>query len=96
VCQAIKVEYEAWARRPPDGVMLDYLFLDASFFRMHPGSPAEPILAAWGIATDGKPAFIGLAPGSGESTDAWADFLTDLKDRGLSCPLLVSPTAPRA
>jgi putative transposase len=89
VCQAIKVEYEAWARRPPDGVMLDYLFLDASFFRMHPGSPAEPILAAWGIATDGKPAFIGLAPGSGESTDAWADFLTDLKDRGLSCPLLV-------
>ncbi len=28
--------------------MLDYLFLDASFFRMHPGSPAEPILAAWG------------------------------------------------
>ena len=41
---------------------LDYLFLDASFFRMHPGSPAEPVLAAWGITTDGKPAFIGLAP----------------------------------
>ena len=34
---------------------------------MHPGSPAEPVLAAWGITTDGKPAFIGLAPGSGES-----------------------------
>jgi putative transposase len=26
--------------------LLDYLFLDASFFRMHPGSPAEPVLAA--------------------------------------------------
>jgi hypothetical protein len=24
-----------------------------------------------------------------ESTDAWADFLTDLQDRGLACPLLV-------
>jgi putative transposase len=55
---------------------------------MHPGSPAEPVLAAWGITTDGKPVFVGLTPGSGESTDAWADFLTDLKDRGLACPLL--------
>ncbi len=89
VCQAIKEEYQAWARRRLDEVMLDYLYLDASFFRMHPGSPAEPVLAAWGITTDGKPAFTGLAPGSGESADAWHDFLTDLKDRGLPSPLLV-------
>ncbi len=33
--------------------------------------------------------FVGLAPGSGESTDAWADFLTDLGERGLPSPLLV-------
>ncbi len=72
-----------------DGITLDYLYLDATFFRMHPGSPAEPVLAAWGITTGGKPAFIGLAPGTGESADAWADFLTDLKDRGLPSPLLV-------
>jgi len=89
VCQAIKAEYDAWAGRRLDGVVLDYLFLDASFFKMHPGSPAEPLLAAWGISTDGKPVFVGLAPGSGESTDAWADFLTDLRDRGLGSPLLV-------
>ena len=68
---------------------MDYLFLDASFFRMHPGSPAEPVLAAWGISTDGKPVFIGLAPGAGESTDAWVDFLADLRHRGLGSPLLV-------
>ena len=89
VCQAIKDEYEAWARRRLDGIALDYLFLDASFFRMHPGSPAEPVLAAWGITTDGKPAFIGLAPGAGESADAWHDFLADLTGRGLASPLLV-------
>ena len=41
------------------------------------------------ITTEGKPVFVGLAPGTGESTDAWADFLTDLGDRGLGCPLLV-------
>jgi transposase-like protein len=89
VCQAIKEEYQAWATRRLDGITLDYLFLDASFFRMHPGSPAEPVLAAWGITTGGKPAFLGLAPGSGESADAWHDFLADLKDRGLGSPLLV-------
>jgi putative transposase len=89
ICQAIKDEYQAWALRRLDEVTLDYLFLDASFFRMHPGSPAEPVLAAWGITTEGKPAFIGLAPGTGESADAWHDFLTDLKDRGLASPLLV-------
>lgn len=89
ICRQIRTEYDAWAHRSLEEVKLDYLFLDASFFKMHPGSPAEPILAAWGITTDGKPAFIGLAPGSGESTDAWHDFLHDLLDRGLTCPLLV-------
>ena len=89
VCQQIKDEYERWAARRLDAITLDYLFLDASFFRMHPGSPAEPVLAAWGITTSGKPAFIGLAPGTGESADAWTAFLTDLKDRGLASPLLV-------
>src|SRR5207253_5542187 len=47
VCGQIKEEYQAWAARRLDDVMLDYLFLDASFFRMHPDSPAEPVLAAW-------------------------------------------------
>src|SRR5262249_27622025 len=89
LCQQIKEEYQAWARRCLDDVTLDYLFLDASFFRMHPASPAEPVLAAWGITTGGKPAFIGLAPGAGESADAWHDFLADLRDRGLASPLLV-------
>jgi transposase-like protein len=89
VCKAIRAEYQTWARRRLDQIVLDYLFLDASFFRMHPGSPAEPVLAAWGITTEGKPVFVGLAPGTGESTDAWADFLTDLRDRGLATPLLI-------
>jgi putative transposase len=89
ICQQIKDEYQAWAARRLDDVTLDYLFLDASFFRMHPGSPAEPVLAAWGITTDGEPAFVGLAAGSGESADAWHDFLADLKDRGLASPLLI-------
>jgi putative transposase len=89
VCEAIKTEFDAWNARRLDGVELDYLFLDGSCFRMHDGARAEPVLAAWGITTTGKPVLLGLAPGGSESTDAWAGFLEELRGRGLRPPLLV-------
>jgi putative transposase len=88
ICTAIGEEFAAWRTRELSGVRLDYLFLDASHFKMHPGAPAEPVLAAWGIDVDGKPVFVGLAPAASESTDAWDDFLADLVGRGLGAPLL--------
>jgi putative transposase len=88
ICQRIGEEFAAWRARDLSAVRLDYLFLDASHFKMHPGAPAEPVLAAWGIDVDGKPVFIGLGPASSESTDAWDDFLADLTGRGLGAPLL--------
>jgi putative transposase len=95
ICQRIRSEFEAWRTRDLSGVRLDYLYLDGSHFKMHPGAPAEPVLAAWGIDTDGKPVFVGLAPASSESTDAWDDFLADLVARGLRAPLLgISDGAP--
>jgi transposase-like protein len=89
ICQAIRDEFEAWSQRRLDEFTLDYLFLDASMFKMHAGSRAEPVLAAWGITSDGKPAFVGLEAGGAESTDAWADFLDGLKKHGLRDPLLI-------
>jgi putative transposase len=56
---------------------------------MHPGARAEPVLAAWGITTQGSPVLVGLAPGSDEGHDPWAGFLGELVDRGLRSPLLV-------
>jgi putative transposase len=95
ICQRIRTEFDAWKTRGLSEVRLDYLFLDGSHFKMHPGAPAEPVLAAWGIDTDGKPVFVGLAPASSESTDAWDDFLADLVARGLRAPLLgISDGAP--
>ncbi len=95
ICQRIRTEFDAWKTRDLSGVCLDYLFLDGSHFKMHPGAPAEPVLAAWGIDTDGRPVFVGLAPAASESTDAWDDFLADLKARGLGPPLLgISDGAP--
>ena len=89
VCEAIKTQFEAWRERRLDDIELDYLFLDGSCFRMHAGARAEPVLAAWGIDTDGKPVFVGLEAAASESGDAWEGFLTGLGERGLACPLLV-------
>jgi len=89
VCEAIKVEFEVWRTRDLSDLALDYLFLDGSHFKFHPGSSAEPVLAAWGITTDGSPVLVALSPGSSESTDAWAGFLNGLLGRGLTPPLLV-------
>ena len=85
VGEAIKDKFDRWSARRLDEVELDYLFLDGSCFKMQ----AEPVLAAWGITTEGKPVFLGLAPGGSESTDAWSDFLEELKGRGRRSPLLI-------
>src|SRR5208337_4214718 len=61
VCQAIAEEFERWSNRRLDDLELDYLFLDASMFKMHAGARAEPVLAAWGITTDGAPGLINAA-----------------------------------
>jgi transposase-like protein len=89
VCEQIKTEFDAWCARHLDEVTLDYLFLDGSHFKYHANAGTEPVLAAWGIDTDGKPVFVGLEAAASESGDAWEGFLTGLGERGLACPLLV-------
>lgn len=89
VCQAIAEEFNTWRQRRLDDLELDYLFLDASHFKMHQGTRAEPVLAAWGITTAGKAVLVGLEAAGNEGNDAWDDFLDGLKQRGLRPPLLV-------
>ncbi len=89
ICEAIRDEFDTWKTRDLSGAELDYFFADGSYFKMHPGAPAEPVLVAWGITAAGKPVFLGLEPGSSESHDAWAGFFRGLKARGLRDPLLV-------
>jgi putative transposase len=89
VCEAIKDEFDTWRSRSLAEVDLEYLYLDASHFRMHPGARAEPVLCAWGITPDGKPVLLALDGANAESTDACRGFLRDLVTRGLRPPLLV-------
>jgi transposase-like protein len=70
VCAEIKEQFEAWQRRRLDDVDLGYLFLDGSYFKYHANAAAEPVLAAWGILTEGKPVFVGLDAAPAESSDA--------------------------
>ena len=89
LCEAITDEFDAWQHRDLSGIELEYLFLDGSHFRLHPGARAEPVLCAWGITSQGSPVLVGLAPGASEGHDPWASFLGELVDRGLRAPLLV-------
>jgi putative transposase len=89
VCEQVTTEFDAWKTRDLSGVELEYLFLDGSHFRIHPGARAEPVLAAWGITSQGAPVLVGLTPGTHEGHDPWAGFLDELVDRGLRAPLLV-------
>lgn len=89
ICQQIKEEFAEFSGCDLSVLRLDYLFLDGTNFKFHEHSPAEPVLCAWGIDTNGKPHLVGLAAAASESTDAWRQFLEELVRRGLGSPLLV-------
>jgi putative transposase len=88
ICEQIKDEFATWRTRDLSEVTIDYLFIDASHFKMHDGARSEPVLAAYGITTEGNPVFLHLDGVSAESTDACVGFLEDMVARGLGSPVL--------
>lgn len=88
ICETIRVEFEAWRQRDLSDLELDYLFVDASHFKMHQGARSEPVLVAYGITTEGQPVFLHMSGVSAESTDACVGFLRSMVARGLRSPLL--------
>jgi putative transposase len=96
ICEAIKDEFDRWRTRDLTGLELDYLFVDASHFKIHDGARAEPVLVAYGITTTGQSVLVHLAGVNAESTDACVGFLRDLLARCLTVvPVLtISDGAP--
>ncbi len=82
ICEQIKDQFQAWHRRRLEEVRLDYPFRDGSHFKYQANAAAQPVLAASGIDTDGKPVFVGLDTAASESGDARVGFLADLGARG--------------
>jgi transposase-like protein len=96
ICDQIKDEFAAWRERDLSGTELDYLFVDASHFKMHDGARSEPVLVAYGLTTEGNPVLVHLDGVSAESTDACVAFLESIVARGLAVApvLVVSDGAP--
>jgi len=88
ICQRLRDDFDEFRSRDLSGIDIDYLFLDGSHFKMHDGTRAEPIMVAYGITTVGQPVLLAVEPAAAESTDAWAGFCDDLRNRGLDVPLL--------
>jgi len=89
VCKGDPSRIQAWARRRLDGIMLDYLFWTPVSFGCIPGRRPSRCWRPGASPPRASRCSSGWHPGTGESTDAWVDFLTDLRERGLGCPLLV-------
>jgi hypothetical protein len=56
-----KKQFAAWRTRDLSEVELDYLFVDASHFKMHDDARSEPVLVAYGVHHHRRPGV--LAPG---------------------------------
>lgn len=89
-------ECEAWGRRRLDGRDIHSLVMGAGSFSTADGTPADPVLVVGGVMEDGRPTFIGLAPGAAESVEAWASLLADLAKRGLRAPVSFPHPVPSA
>jgi putative transposase len=90
ICEQIKDEFDTWRTRDLSGVSIDYLFVDASHFKMHDGARSEPVLVAYGITTEGNSVLLHLEGVSAESTDACVGFLEGMLARGLGSPVLTA------
>jgi putative transposase len=95
ICEQIKDEFATWRTRDLSGVAIDYLFVDASHFKMHDGAKSEPVLVAYGITTEGNSVLLHLEGVSAESTDACAGFLEDMVSRGSVRRCSPPPMAPQ-
>lgn len=90
VAERLWQDYQAFAARDLSGADVVYLFIDGVAERLHLGQKREPVLAAWGIASNGEKLLLGLYSASKEDTDSARETLRDLKARGLGDPILVA------
>jgi transposase-like protein len=91
LCASLQGEYDAFVKRDLSGVDLLYLFLDGIYLRLdRRRKTKEAVLVARGYTRAGRTVLLGMAVGPRESYQAWKSFLSDLRDRGLRAPLLVT------
>ena len=89
LCRQLTHDFERWQNRDLSEHKIFYLFCDGIYLRLRPEDDrAAAVLCAYGIREDGRKVLLHLAVGDKESTVCWKSFFQDMKQRGLTEPLL--------
>jgi putative transposase len=89
LCRQLNHDFERWQNRDLSEHKMLYLFCDGIYLRLRPEDQRAVVgLCAYGIREDGPKVLLHLAVGEKESTVCWKSFFEDMKQRGLTEPLL--------
>jgi len=97
ICAGLDEQAQAWRTRPLDETSFPYVFLDGTYckVRVNGRVVSQAVVIATGVRADGHREVLGCAVGDNETEAFWAEFLTDLRDRGLHGVQLVVSDAHR-
>src|SRR5699024_10141192 len=89
--EKLEPEVEAWAKRSLKNEYYPYIFVDAMYIKVREDNKVTPraVYIATAISKENKRKVLGFKIDHEESYEAWKDFLTDLKDRGVQAPKLI-------
>ena len=91
VVSRLKERFEEWQSRELSDDNYAIVFLDGFHLkvRMAKRVVSVPVLAALGVAPDGKKQLLSPRPAASEASTHWGSLVEDLQDRGLPAPKLV-------
>jgi len=81
-------EYATWKQRPLGAHQYAYIWADGVYLGVGTEDEKSALLCVVGAREDGTKELLALELGYRESTASWQDLLRDLRDRGMSAPLL--------
>ena len=84
------VEYNTWRTRRLDHRELVYAWADGIYVKAGLEKQKAALLVVIGAMSDGRKEILTIVPGYRESTESWTDVLRDLRDRGLTAPVLLA------
>ena len=99
ICQEIDEQVQAFLRRPLQETGYGFVYLDATYLKGRLGKALQvcsrAVVVAMGVNADGRRELLGLKVGDSETEDFWTEFITSLKERGLTGVRLVVSRRPR-
>jgi len=93
ICQEIDEQVQAFLNRPLQESGYVYVYLDATYLHARLGKALQvcsrAVVVAMGVNADGRRELLGLKVGDSETEGFWSEFITSLKERGLTGVKLV-------